>query len=79
MEDIGDYMSSTVLSVDSEATVQEAVHYMHANNVGSVLIKEAGAAVRYGGGRNTRYLLPAVGLGFSIAMTFLQRLTPRQP
>ncbi len=57
MEDIGDYMSSTVLSVDSEA----------------------GAAVRYGGGRNTRYLLPAVGLGFSIAMTFLQRLTPRQP
>jgi len=47
MEDIGDYMSSTI--------------------------------VRYGGGRNTRYLLPAVGLGFSIAMTFLQRLTPRQP
>ena len=47
-------------------------------NLADVLI-EAGAAVRYGGGRNTRYLLPAVGLGFSIAMTFLQRLTPRQP
>lgn len=40
MEDIGDYMSSTVLSVDSEATVQETVHYMHANNIGSVLIKD---------------------------------------
>ena len=45
MEDIGDYMSSTVLSVDSESTVQETVHYMHANNVGSVLIKEAGEYV----------------------------------
>jgi signal-transduction protein with cAMP-binding, CBS, and nucleotidyltransferase domain len=42
MEDIGDYMSSSVVSVDSEATVQETVHAMHANNVGSVLIKEAG-------------------------------------
>jgi signal-transduction protein with cAMP-binding, CBS, and nucleotidyltransferase domain len=42
MEDIGDYMSPSVLSVDSEVTVQEAVHYMHANNVGSVLIKEEG-------------------------------------
>ncbi len=41
MEDIGDYMSSSVLSVESEATVQEAVHYMHANNIGSVFIKEA--------------------------------------
>lgn len=42
MEDIGDYMSPSVLSVDSEATVQEAVHYMQANHIGSVLIKEAG-------------------------------------
>lgn len=42
MEDIGDYMSPSVLSVDSEATVQESVHYMHANNIGSVLIKEEG-------------------------------------
>lgn len=45
MEDIGDYMSSTVVSVDSEANVQETVQCMHANNVGSVLIKEAGEYV----------------------------------
>ena len=45
MEDIGDYMCSTVLSMESEATVQEAVHYMQANNIGSVLIKEAGEYV----------------------------------
>ncbi|MGV7222239.1 MAG: CBS domain-containing protein [Nitrospinales bacterium] len=45
MEDIGDYMSSSVVSVDSETTVQDTVHYMHANNVGSVLIKEAGEYV----------------------------------
>jgi signal-transduction protein with cAMP-binding, CBS, and nucleotidyltransferase domain len=45
MEDIGDYMSSTVVSVDSEATVQETVLCMHGNNVGSVLIKEAGEYV----------------------------------
>jgi signal-transduction protein with cAMP-binding, CBS, and nucleotidyltransferase domain len=45
MEDIGDYMSPTVVSVDSETTVQDTVHHMHANNVGSVLIKEAGEYV----------------------------------
>jgi len=45
MDEIGDYMSSPVLSVDSESTVQEAVHYMHANNIGSVLVKELGEYV----------------------------------
>lgn len=42
MEDIGDYMSSPVLSVDSESSVQEAANYMHANSIGSVLISELG-------------------------------------
>ena len=45
MDDIGDYMSSPVLSVDSEATVEETVHYMHANNIGSVLVSELGEYV----------------------------------
>ena len=40
MEDIGDFMSSPVLSVDHESTIQEAAQYMEANHVGSVLIKE---------------------------------------
>ena len=45
MDDIGDYMSTPVLSVDSEATVQETVHYMHANNIASVLINQLGEYV----------------------------------
>ncbi len=40
MEDIGDYMNSPVLSVGSESTVLEAIHYMNANDIGYVLIKE---------------------------------------
>ena len=45
MDDIGDYMSSPVLSVDSESNVQEAATYMHANGIGSVLITELGEYV----------------------------------
>ncbi|MEK9627577.1 MAG: CBS domain-containing protein [Nitrospinota bacterium] len=45
MDDIGDYMSSPVLSVDSESSVQEAATYMHANGIGSVLITELGEYV----------------------------------
>ncbi len=39
LEDIGDYMSSPVISIDSELTVQEAAQQMHAKNVGSVLVR----------------------------------------
>ena len=45
MEDIGDYMSSPVLSVDSEVTVQEAAHYMHAHKIGAVFVKNEGEFV----------------------------------
>lgn len=37
---IASYMSSPVLSVESNSTVQEAARYMHARNIGSLLIKE---------------------------------------
>ena len=40
MDDIGDYMSSPVLSVESESTIQEAAEFMQAHNVGSLLIKD---------------------------------------
>ena len=40
MDDIGDYMSSPILSVDVESSVQEAAQYMEANHVGSVLVKK---------------------------------------
>ncbi|MFT4578932.1 MAG: signal-transduction protein with cAMP-binding, CBS, and nucleotidyltransferase domain [Nitrospinales bacterium] len=40
MEDIGDFMTSKVLSVDSEATVQDAINCMHYNDIGSVLVKD---------------------------------------
>ena len=39
LEEIGDYMSSPVLSIDSELTVQEAAQQMHAKNVGSLLVR----------------------------------------
>ena len=38
-DDIGDYMSSPVISIDSELTVQEAAQQMHANNVGALLVR----------------------------------------
>ncbi len=39
LEEIGDYMSSPVKSIDSELTVQEAAQQMHAKHVGSVLVR----------------------------------------
>ncbi len=39
LEEIGNYMSSPVKSIDSELTVQEAAQQMHAKNVGSVLVR----------------------------------------
>ncbi len=39
LEEIGDYMSSPVKSIDSELTVQEAAQQMHAKNVGSILVR----------------------------------------
>lgn len=38
-DNIGDYMSSPVVSIDSELTVQEAAQQMHAKNVGALLIR----------------------------------------
>jgi signal-transduction protein with cAMP-binding, CBS, and nucleotidyltransferase domain len=40
MDEIGDYMISTVLSIDVESSVQEAAQFMVAHNIGSVLVKE---------------------------------------
>ncbi len=39
LEEIGNYMSSPVLSIDSELTVQEAAQQMHAKNVGAILVR----------------------------------------
>lgn len=40
LDEIGDYMSAPVFSVDHDSTVQEAAQYMQASNIGSVLVKE---------------------------------------
>lgn len=45
MDDLGDYMSFPVLSIDSESTVQEAARYMQAKHVGSLLVKGQGEYV----------------------------------
>ena len=39
LEEIGNYMSSPVLSIDSGLTVQEAAQQMHAKNVGAILVR----------------------------------------
>jgi signal-transduction protein with cAMP-binding, CBS, and nucleotidyltransferase domain len=44
-DDIGDYMSSPVISIDSELTVQEAAQQMHAKNVGALLVRVGGEYV----------------------------------
>ncbi len=45
LDDIGDYMSSPVLSVDSESTVKETILYMQANEIGAVLVQKLGEFV----------------------------------
>ena len=40
MDEIGDFMSSPVLTVDSESTVQEAAQFMLLHNIGSVIVNK---------------------------------------
>jgi CBS domain-containing protein len=40
LDRIGDYMISTVLSIDIDSSVQEAAMFMTANNIGSLLVKK---------------------------------------
>ena len=40
MDEIGDFMSSPVLTVDSESTVQEAAQFMHLHNIGSAIVNK---------------------------------------
>ncbi len=40
MDEIGDFMSSPVLTVDSESTVQEAAQFMHSHNIGAVIVSK---------------------------------------
>ncbi len=40
MDEIGEYMSSPVLNIDVESSVQDAAQYMEANHVGSLLVRK---------------------------------------
>ena len=40
MDGIDNYMISTLLSIDIDSAVQEAVMFMTANNIGSLLVKK---------------------------------------
>lgn len=42
LDEIGEYMTSPVLKVDADDTVQEAAVYMHASNVGSLIVEQVG-------------------------------------
>ncbi|CAI2718542.1 CBS domain-containing protein [Nitrospina watsonii] len=42
LEEISNYMSSPVLRIDSEASVQDAAILMEANHVGSLIVEEYG-------------------------------------
>jgi signal-transduction protein with cAMP-binding, CBS, and nucleotidyltransferase domain len=45
MDELGDYMSSPVLSMGSNVTVQEAAHFMHTHDIGAVFLKDKGEFV----------------------------------
>ena len=38
MDELGDYMNSSILSIDHESSAQEAAQYMQANHVGSLSV-----------------------------------------
>ncbi|MGA1875630.1 MAG: cyclic nucleotide-binding/CBS domain-containing protein [bacterium] len=40
MKEIGEYMSSPVLTIDADSTVKEAAKHMGANHVGALLVKK---------------------------------------
>jgi predicted transcriptional regulator len=40
LDGIDNYMISTLLSIDIDSSVQEAVMFMTANNIGSLLVKK---------------------------------------
>lgn len=42
MEELGEFMSSPVLRVDSESSVQEAAILMEANHIGSLIVEKHG-------------------------------------
>ena len=42
MDDVGDYMSSPVLRIDSESSVQDAAILMEKSHVGSLIVEEHG-------------------------------------
>lgn len=40
IEEIGDYMSSSILSIEADTLAQEAAQTMESKNIGSLLVKE---------------------------------------
>ena len=40
IEEVGDYMSSSILSISAESLAQEAAQTMESKNIGSLLVKE---------------------------------------
>jgi signal-transduction protein with cAMP-binding, CBS, and nucleotidyltransferase domain len=40
MDELGNYMNGSILSIDHESSAQEAAQYMQANHIGSLLVKK---------------------------------------
>lgn len=45
IEEVGDYMTPSPISIDGGKTIQEAAHFMHERHVGSLIVEEAGKPV----------------------------------
>ncbi len=45
MEELGEYMSSPVMRIDAEASVQDAAILMEANHIGSIIVEQYGEDV----------------------------------
>jgi predicted transcriptional regulator len=45
MDELGDYMNSSILSIDHESSVHEAEQYMKANHIQLLMVKKFGKFV----------------------------------
>jgi len=45
IEEVGDYMTPSPVSINGGKTIQEAAHFMHDKQVGSLIVEESGKPV----------------------------------
>lgn len=62
LEEIGDYMTSPVIAIDSESSVKQAAQLMHSKQIGSLLVKKNAEFVGMVAESNLSHKIVAEGL-----------------